>query len=365
LGLGDLTASIDRGSDAYSVQAFSVQTGQGDVAPVPSFQDADDEAGVALSWQHTSGRLSFDTTGRLMGATLEGTNDTQSLSFFQEQATYKPSSTSELDLAGSMNAGDSARYRNFSGGNGRIGYSHTIEPGIAVRASYGTSLVVPPLDTLLSSSSISSLERANGYDAGVEWRLHGETTTLSADVYRNSTQGVYMFNATRWINGPPMVESGAELTLQQFKRVGLGFITAISLPRTYGSGTLPNGFSAIGNLGSMPGASDVAPFRIPYAQGYGEISYKWPRGSRASIGASYIGSNNAYDDDGAFVVVNSNLELSLGARAKLQFSVENLSNDVSHPVPVAPGMPYGYGVPPRTFRFMVRQSFGTGSLYEH
>jgi TonB dependent receptor len=71
---------------------------------------------------------------------------------------------------------------------------------------------------------------------------------------------------------------------------------------------------------------------MPYAQGYGEISYKWPRGSRLSLGMLYEGSNNTYAQP-AFVTFNSNLELSLGPKAKFQISVENLFNAMDNRLP--------------------------------
>jgi hypothetical protein len=133
----------------------------------------------------------------------------------------------------------------------------------------------------------------------------------------------------------------------------------VPLPRTYVWGDTGSQMYSAANLGY--GA--IAPFRIPYAQGYAELSYKWPHGSRASIGALYVGSNNAYGAP-AFATLNSNLELSLGPRAKLQFSAENLTNALANRVPMFAPISE-YGLQPFTLRFMFRQSFGTGSLYEH
>jgi hypothetical protein len=248
-----------------------------------------------------------------------------------------------------------------------VGYSYDLHNGVALRASYGTSDVLPPLEAIApilslpvtTTSSIDSIERAAGADLGAEWRMHGGTTTFSADVYRNATQGVYAFENDSWSNGPPMVESGVEFTVQQFKRVGMGFIAALSLPRTYAWGSTGTQLYSDANIGYGP----IAPFRIPYVQGYGEISYKWPRGSRASIGALYVGSNNAYGAP-AFATLNSNLELSLGARAKLQFSAQNLTDVLANRVPLYAPISQ-YGLQPFTLRFMFRQSFGTGALYEH
>jgi hypothetical protein len=110
----------------------------------------------------------------------------------------------------------------------------------------------------------------------------------------------------------------------------------------------------------VQGANDVAPLRIPYAQGYAEISYKWPRGSRASIGALYWGANNPYARP-AFGQFNTNLELSLDDFSKLQISVQNLTNIYGDGLPLAPVNAGVVG--PRTVRFMFRRSIG-GSLFE-
>ena len=356
LGFGDLGASVDRGQDAFSLHAFVAQTQQSIFSPSLLPQPITNETGVTLAWQHASGKLAFDTSGRVLDAHLTGLlappNVTETQSNASESVTYKPDKAEEFDLSGELNT-FSATTRTFEGPAARAGYADQLMPGLALRASYGTSAVAPPLPFL------TSLERATGGDLGLEWRLHGNTTTLSADVYRNATQGVYGFNGIQWYNGPPMIESGAEFTLQQFKRIGMGFIAALSLPRTYVWGNT----GAVAYPAENLGYGAIAPFRIPYAQGYTELSYKWPHGSRASIGALYVGSNNAYGAP-AFFTLNSNLEISLGDRAKLQFSAENLTNELANRPPLFAPVSQ-YGLVPFTLRFMFRQSFGTGSLYEH
>jgi outer membrane receptor protein involved in Fe transport len=217
-----------------------------------------------------------------------------------------------------------------------------------------------------------SAESSFGYDAGVEYRLHGDTTTFSADVYNTVVHGAFYDRALAagtqwqftWLNARPMTHEGVELGLQQFKRVGLGFIVQGSLVRTYVSGA--NGGA---NLSGAPllvaNPAQIAPMRVPYAQGYGELSYKWPRGSRASIGMVYFGANNPYARP-AFAQLNANLELSLNDYSKLQFSVQNLGGAYQDALPVLvnAAAPYIAGtVGPRTVRFMFRQSIG-GSLFE-
>jgi hypothetical protein len=70
------------------------------------------------------------------------------------------------------------------------------------------------------------------------------------------------------------------------------------------------------------------------------------------------------------------VEISVGERGKLQFSVENLTDTLDGALPVGFG---GIGVPlangtigatnanvlqPRTLRFMYRESFGSGPIFE-
>ena len=362
----DTSASLDRGADAYSLHLFTAQTNSSAESAPDDAQTADTTSGVSLEWEHTSNAFSFGLSGRLTRGNASsdgvlsqflapGSGETNAL--LRANAIYHPNSKQEFDASietGSQDAtvavqGDSFVQHDAGGQQARIAWSDLIQPGLSVRAAYGSSAVPAPLDALSGTVSVQSLERATGGDAGIEWRLHGGSTTLSADVYRNATDGVYMPVNDGWVNGPPMVESGAELTLQQFKRVGLGFIAALSLPRTYVSGG--NGLSEQ-NLST--------PYRIPYAQGYGEISYKWPRGSRLSLGMSYIGSNNIYRAP-AFVSFISNLELSLGSRSKLQLSAENLFDAERVRIPI---LYEAAGLQPLTIRFMFRQSFGEGALQE-
>jgi outer membrane receptor protein involved in Fe transport len=356
LGFGDASASLDRGDDAFAAHLFTTETDQD---PQLGSESA---WGGSLDWTHASHIVSFDTELRFEHGTLEGTSISETRDSARENITIRPAARSELDLSASGN-GDNTAYGSFSAPAARAGYAYTLAPGLALRASYGTSGVLPPLDMLgttpFTHSTVDTVERSTGDDAGIEWRMHGNTTTLSASVYRNATQGVYALQNAVWQNGPPMVESGEELTLQQFKPVGMGFIAAMQFPRTYVWGGQPLPLATDANLGY----GEIAPYRIPYSQGYAELSYKWPHGSRLSIGMLYVGSNNAYGAP-AFETLNSNLELSLGPRAKLQFSVQNLTDTLADRVPVFSPQPL-YGLQPFTLRFMFRQSFGTGSLFEH
>lgn len=214
------------------------------------------------------------------------------------------------------------------------GASFRVKANVTLRFSAGSGAAAAPL-----AFGHAGIEAGFGYDAGAEYRLHGDTTTLSADVFHTETHGA-------WYAGNPTSRQGAELSLQQFKRVGLGFIVQGAMLEQ-----------------TPPAALFIPPLLTPYTQGYAELSYKWPRGSRASIGALYEGADNPYGRP-AFSQVNANLELSLNDYSKLQISVENLTNTYGGSLPE-----YNYPIeanvlPGRTIRFMFRQSIG-GSLYEH
>lgn len=319
----------------------------------------------------------------------------------------------QVDLSGSYGRHTQTTIATVSNTDGafRAGYSLRLAHNVALRAAYGINSIAPTLDQLAVGytyrpvatnsfaqptpvySDIRDMEIDNGFDAGIEWKLHGDTTTLSADAYHTHVHSPYIAQQlaiprfgiyTR--SGPDVVEEGVELSLVSFKRVGLGYELQADLPRTFvptvgTSASLFNGNAAIvpgANLnGGNPytyGDNDIAAMRVPYARAYAEISYKWPRGSRASFGALYTGSNNALGDT-AYSAFNANLELSVGSDSKLQLSAENLGNTRAG---LAPLLKLGavlpsYGIvplqvsgvlPPATIRIMIRRSFGA-SIYEH
>lgn len=426
-------ARLDRGSDGFDAHVYgldlasSMQSGATGI--VSSGNDG--ERGFGLQWRHQTERdvygVSLDQSNgtaannNLYGYPVAGGSSVTSVRL-RGTAALHPSVADEIDLAAEAvtlsqwAAPSGGRFASYSWNPNaaRIAVSHVLRPDLSLRAAYGVSGVTPPLAvlsgaapalqtyvgfparTVAFSSDVDQIERAVGGNVGLEWRLHGSTTTLSADWYASATHNVYALESEslgpaaelmRWFNGPAMLDQGVQFSLVQFKRVGLGFIAQAAFPRTYVVGALPPGFYAKGNLAVVPGQNigggaffvpgenDVAPLRIPYAQGYGEISYKWPRGSRLSLGALYVGSNNPYSQP-AFTTFNSNLELSLGAKAKLQLSVENLFDVLDNRLPLAftgIGVPLANGgigltnagaLVPRTIRFMIRQSFGGNSLLE-
>lgn len=400
-----LSGQYERGDDDLELRVYSFDLGNDGYAANADLASAlDRERGAGLSWNHASGpnlyTLSFDASAdsayeddvssfAIFGTEIpEGSGDVKTRT--RAAAALHPSERTEVDL--SAEAVDDAERLGYGAVHdwptfdARAGLSQSLTPALSLRGSIGTSGVAPPLDMLatgvtpqiayglptesvLSLSDIARTEQAQGADVGLEWRLHGETTTLSFDLYSTGTRSAYVLAATQpvpgiidatWMNAPPMRDEGAELSLVQFKPVGLGYVVQASLPRTYLlSGALP---------------ANVA--GVPYFQGYGEISYKWPRGSRASFGLLCAGANNPYGR-GGFTTFNANLELSIGAKSKLAFALENLFGALDGRLPVLfaglPAMlPDGETIAtdanvlgPPTIRVMFRQAIGGGRIYEH
>lgn len=399
-----LVADRDDGSDDLQVRLSGFDLGGDGYAGASSLAGAiDSERALGASWTHRAGAnvyaLDFDASASsdtawnassfaAFGQPLASGSGTARLRA-RFSAELHPTARTEVDVSGEgVEDGTrigAAATRTWSSTDARVGVSETLAPQFALRASAGYGAVAPPLDALEDvavpqisiglpaelfaiATAVTSEERAGGGDVGAEWRLHGNTTTLSFDVYDTATNDAYVLSARRampgvvdalWSNAPAMRDEGAEISLVQFKPVGLGFIVQGALPRTTLSG---------------PVSANVA--GIPYAQGYGELSYKWPRGSRLSLGILYLGANNPYGRD-AFETLNSNLELSVGPRSKFQLSIENLLGALTGPLPLAgagaqqfvPGagiLPLDANVlGPVTVRVMFRQSFGQGAIYEH
>ncbi|HEY1654600.1 MAG TPA: TonB-dependent receptor [Candidatus Tumulicola sp.] len=426
-----LRARYASGDDAFDARAYDSTLARDFGSSAGGGSAYDTEAGGTFAWSHAiaNNRYSLeiaDSAGTADGqgaAAVPIAAGSRLDSFrIRAAASLAPTARDRIDLAyeaESLNAdaapdGASLARSAWATSNARIGYARTLRTGLAVHGSIGTSVVPPPLEVLsgalpamqryvglparsvATTSSVAGLERANGVDLGLEWRLHGETTTVSASVYGSQTLGAYVQESSAagpqsvrqtWFAGPPMIDDGIEFSIVQFKPVGLGYIAQFSLPRTYVRGPLDPSFYSGGNLAMLPGQNlsggaffaagqnDAAPVRVPYSQGYAELSYKWPRGSRASVGALYLGSNNAYGRT-AFATLNANLEISVGDRGKLQFSIENLTDALDARLPIAfagVGVPLADGeagrtnanvLAPRTLRFMFRQSFGGGRIFE-
>ncbi len=293
------------------------------------------------------------------------------------------------------------------------GAAFHVRPTVTVRVSAGTGVVAPPASVLNSdpapailqtpiglparevsqtTTSVFGTESSFGYDAGAEYRLHGDTTTLSADAYRTITHDAYMdanslIPAWRytWMNAPSMTHQGLELSLQQFKRVGLGFIAQLALMRDYAN-LAPPYFFGTSNLAVVPGANlsggspflaganDVAALRIPYAQGYSELELQMAARFARINRRPLRRIEQSVCTPGVRAIQREPRTLA-GVLFQLQISVQNLTNIYGDALPTAfAGVPVALApggfalvnagvVGPRTIRFMFRQSIG-GSIFE-
>jgi len=419
LGLYDLDARVDRGRDGFDARLYALDVTRDDTygtatggtyalvgtadyldgtppqrfvgstaaVTMPSSPFAAERAydrvrGARVAWEHETGdglltlsaerRDDFVESPYVAGASATDTLANASLQMH-------PDARTEIDLGGGLD-------RHAIGGRGwtlgafRAGASYQAGKSLALRAALGSSYAPPPLDALAVGTAVIVAshvglpltaiarqqadvqpETAFGYDLGGEWKLHGNTTTVSLDIYSTATHGAFARTyrffppslvLSGWANAPSLHEDGVEASIVQFKRVGLGFVAQGALVRA-DRDLGPNAFF-------VPASGDVPLAGAPYAQGYGEISYKWPAGSRLSLGALYLGANNPYARP-AFATFNGNLELSLGGKSKLAVSIENLfdANDTL--------LPYAFAMTPlapRTIRVMFRQTLGFGGVVE-
>jgi hypothetical protein len=418
VGLYDLDAQIDRGRDGFDARVYALGVARSDeyglsdtatytlngtatytdgtlaqtfanasaivttpFSPYAPQNELDRVRGARIAWQHETGNglvlvSAEQRNGFASGTLLPGIGESDTLANASVQA--HPNARTEFDLGGGLDR-HSAGGQNWTLGGFRAGASYAPTKSIALRASLGSSYAPPPLDTLapavetnttlvglpvaatIATASSLQPESAVGYDLGGDWKLHGNTTSLSLDLYSTTTHGAFARTIVPvgtsaayvgWANAPSLREQGIEASLVQFKRVGLGFIAQGALVRA-DRALGPNAFFAPdAGLDPISGA--------PYAQGYGEISYKFPRGSRLSFGGLYLGANNPYDRP-AFATFNTNLELSFGPKAKFQFGIENLFDTNDDRIPLAFAQ---NALPPRALRVTFRQSFGGGSVYE-
>jgi hypothetical protein len=240
-------------------------------------------------------------------------------------------------------AGD-ARFQSH-GFAGRAGLAYHLTRAMTVRASSGTGIAPPSLVALAGSRVPLGLETATTQDLGIETRVIDPHTTFSADLFATSggNRMVEVAAPSPWTDAGPFTRRGAELSLARFVPVGMGYLVQLW--------TADDSAALAQSIGDVAAGS---------SHGYGEISYHWRNGSRISFGATYYGADLALGQP-AVVPLNSNLEIQLGTRGKLQFDVENL-NDVRFAM-ATPELPLlaprnAFAPAPRTFRVVVRRSFG-------
>ena len=244
-------------------------------------------------------------------------------------------------------------------------------------------------------------ETSFGYNFGGDFRFgHGGVDTATFDVYSTTLWNQFIrasavtcqaydqptqtcVNATTPQPGElPLVTSanynlgtakyqGIELGLRHDPAVGFGGLMQAALLRAYpynlpacfystnpvtacnanstNLGIVPGvNFYGSGSFGSPGGFNAVNNHSIPYAQGYGEVRYRWHNGAQASFGETYYGSHNSLNVP-AFLVANANVRLPVGKDANFQLSADNVFGVYSNAYITAFG---GIAVPlvqPNTF----------------
>ncbi len=234
-----------------------------------------------------------------------------------------------------------------SGTLARAGLAYRAGATTTVRASLGGGFAPPSLTALANGAGrLHGVEHSGTADLGIETRVIDARTTLSADVFATRirdrlVEGVPL--DTTWSDAGATARRGAELSLARRPAAGLGYLlqawTASETP----------------DLG--PTYADAASGNT---HGYAEISYHGAQGSRVSLGATYLGADGALAQPAA-VFFNTNLEIQVGARGKIQFDVENL-NDAPVRVRAAAfrrlAPRSAFGLAPRTVRLFLRRSIG-------
>jgi hypothetical protein len=214
-------------------------------------------------------------------------------------------------------------------------------------------------------------ETAWGYDLGMDKRV-ARDTSVSVDLYYTQLHNLFLTSTSQLSpaagvaalcpNQPCIVSEtgnlgqaryqGVEFALTHVPIFGFGYRVQGSLQRAYtynlpsefycstpGVGCVYNTNLAVvpnANFGGQPTAISGAPngiagARVPYASGYGEISWHGHYGQYYNVGATYFGNNNAYNEP-PFFVFSGNVRLKLNNYGThVQLSADNLFGVYGNP----------------------------------
>jgi outer membrane receptor protein involved in Fe transport len=244
----------------------------------------------------------------------------------------------------------------------------TLRPSndVAYRASFGTSTTFPyvgqlsglatyeqPAQSLGVYALGGSLTEKNAnlmpevaiaYDLGVDKRFrNGSVLSLDLqdsvihDVFEELTSSVPANGGLEGIFSPINVAKlSTQLATVKYRfapRAGLGFNLTAAAERSIVSGLPANLYSAgsqgfpvnnvqiCGNGVAAPGI----PTCLPYLKGYAQLTYTWPDGTYAALGADYEGKNNAYFQP-PFTQVDFTLRRPVSKNVEIQIGVQNLLN---------------------------------------
>jgi len=219
-----------------------------------------------------------------------------------------------------------------------------------------------------------SAETAWGYDLGMDHRL-ARATSVSVDFYLTQLHNLFLTQtstvsgaaATGCPNAPCEVAKtanlgqaryeGIELALNHVPLYGLGWRLQGSLQKAFtynlpayfycagstdpktgvttppGPGCINNTNLAVlpeANFGGQPTALSGSPngvngARVPYASGYGELSWTGHYGQYYNLGLTFFGNNNSFNEP-PFAVLSANVRYKLNDRGtRLQLSADNLT----------------------------------------
>jgi hypothetical protein len=357
-GFGFTSAELRLSGARDTVQAHwwhasSVRNGPAAGDPF-EFRTDDALTGASLELDHASGADLFSAgatetygLGSAEGATFVAAGAHERVQTAFVRAIVHPARCLETqftlyDFAADLAA--NGRVLSESGLAARIGAAYRASDRTTVRASVGAGFTPPSLVAFASSTRIVGATGAGTIDLGVEQRVIDRYTTLSADVFATrEVNRLVETSAGRWIDVGTVARRGAEFSLARRSPTGLGFLLQV-----WTAGETPALIATRGDVAS--GAT----------HGYTEISYHGAQGSRVSLGATYWGADPSLSQP-ATVLLNTNVEIQVGARGKVQFSIENL-NDAARAIPT-PARPFitspsAFAPGPRTVRLLLRRSFG-------
>jgi hypothetical protein len=267
----------------------------------------------------------------------------------------------------------------------RIAFSWHPNPDFAWRFAAGAS-IAPPYISLLSSPGTNPVknpagaaqgyfvnanngqvapEKAFGVDLGLDKRVL-PTMKFSGDVYfthlrdmfltETSQQGTFTptTGTSAGIPGPLYITQtanlgnaryeGFEVQLESAPPIGVGFKVQGSMTRAFAYGLSPAFYATTAgpnttNLGVVPeinfqasgnGFNAISPGRIPYSQGYAELTLRTRHSGMFLVGYTYYGPNNAYNEP-AFGVVSFSARLGLSPTSWIQLSGDNLTHQYAQP----------------------------------
>lgn len=319
--------------------------------------------------------------------------------------------------------------QNFYHSDARIGLAYRASRDLSLRFAIG-SAVAPPYLAVLSTpnkpalicgvpgqaisptcpsgvgpgtAAVASTTGANvlpevsfGFDLGADMRLPNDpSTVVTLDLYRenlfnqfvkttfangsiavpalgSAPAGTYPLYVNQFGNLSRARYEGIEFGINRAPPVGFGYVAQGAVLRGYALGVPPGGYPGKPGIVNDVNFTDqsVSNQAIPYAQGYGEISYRTASNALVLFGATYYGPNNDWDLPAVWFFSGS-LRFPIHDKyTTFQMSVDNLFNRDSDlfptnfagaQIPFQGGQYYAttlknYG--PRQFKFQISHSFG-------